>query len=498
MKLSSDLLKALKLEDAAAKVTSDHLDRMPLLVSEKALTDASSRLARAANTDHAAGTRISSSTFSMPRKGFGARPVTMLAARDRTLYDALVDRLRPSLPRESRGPEQWETFKAFGLPGSESTAKYVVSLDIASMYEYVDHQVLQRELLVQTLDHPAVEATIALLGEAFSFPRGLPQMMTSSDLLADVYLGVLERELLRQGYRLARYADDFRVLADTWGEAHRIIEHAAESARSIGLVLSSEKTKVRFAKTLQEEEDELRKVLRNYFNEARFEQLIMSDVMNWYVDPDEATPPPTEQEAMIEAFRQVLIGWTSSKDAGIPSGLVSKAIIALGPNTERLSDEVLSKVLWRDQLKLSSIINYLTARSDEKEANRQTLATLTAMERQSPWAKLWLLHAADEAPMDGSEHALAIRKWAVGQLKDEHEVVRAEAAWVLAGWGALSERELAELFGRATRLTRAGLAAALGRSGHPASSSMVKAIMGASSLFKDAYEWGSKHVAAAA
>lgn len=493
MKLSPDLLESLKLQEAAVQVTTKNLDRLPVLISERALTETTGKLAGSVNADFSSGTRVSSTTFSMPRKGFGPRPVTVLSGRDRALFDALVDRLRPALPPESRGTENWAAFSRFGLPQDDPYPKYVVSIDIASMYEYVDHQVLKRELLVQTLDRPSVEAIIDLLGEAFSFARGLPQMTSASDLLGDVYLGILERELLRQGYELARFADDFRVLAQSWGEAHQIIEHAAEAARSIGLVLSSEKTTVRLASTLHEDEEALQALVDKYFKEAMTDLTVFDDVMDWYGESGEVEIEPTEPEALHEAFRRLLQDWTADpRDSGVPPRLISKAIRSLGPASTRISDDVLTQMVWIDPLKLSSIIAYFSKRSDEAVENLKSLVELVTMERQSPWAKIWLLSAAEAAIVNDSAEWTALRDWVFAQLKDEHEIVRAEAAWVLTGWDSLSESSLGDLFGRATRITRPGLAAALGRSGASRGTSLTKSIIGASPLFKAAHEWGSR------
>jgi hypothetical protein len=41
--------------------------------------------------------------------------------------------------------------------------KYVVKADLASFYDYVDHEILGRELLIRTGDHAAVEC----LGQTF-------------------------------------------------------------------------------------------------------------------------------------------------------------------------------------------------------------------------------------------------------------------------------------------------------------------------------------------
>lgn len=494
MRIESAVVKKLKLREAAQQVTSTPLDRLPILISERCLQGREGKLIQDVASSYSSGTAVTASTFSMPRKGFGPRPVTLLAARDRIAYDALVNQLRLSLPPESRGHENWVEFKSFGNHDGASPARYVVTLDIASMYEYVDHAILRRELLVQTMDVPTVNATIELLGEAFASPRGLPQMMSSSDVLADVYLAILERALQRYGYQVARYADDFRVLAGDWATANQIIERAAEVARSIGLILSSEKTSIHKVTKFADEDAILQRVLGKYFAAAQSDLTTFDELMNWYGEPMVDEEAPDDQTAMNEAFRRVLKDWTKRhKKSGIPSQLAAKALRSLRTAPERVADKTLTQLVFRDPLKLSGVILYLRERFAEEHENLRTLRRLTEMERQSPWAKLWLLtYSSDLSPDDANKHARRVRRWVSEQLDDEHEVVRAEAAWTLSSWGGLGAQRLAKLFGTATSITRTGLAAAWGQTGASIDDDLSKAILGTSPVCRQAFEWGSE------
>lgn len=492
MKAEAAVLQKLDLSAAATRVTTEALDRLPILISERALRGNPGRLVRAIDAEFRSGTLVSSTTFSMPRRGFGPRPVTVLSARDRALYDALVDNLRPSLPRESRTRENWNAFRRFGLPDSYSPARYVVTLDIAAMYEYVDHELLQQELVIQTMDASVVETLGDLLGEAFGFSRGLPQMMSSSDLLADVYIGKLERELLRHGYDVMRYADDFRIPANDWGTANRIIELAAEAARSIGLVLSSEKTTIQLAATLVEEEGVLQSIFEKYFDVAVAELTTFEDVMDWYGEVSTVEIEPSEWDAFHEAFLRVLSDWKEDQKASvIPQQLIAKSIRGLGKAARRIADDILTEMVFQAPIRLTSVVAYLGERAGEAEANRRSLSKLVAMERQSPWAKIWLLQAAGVLSADeGDEETRAILDWAEHQLRDDHEIVRAEAAWVLAGWKRLDLAQVSTLFASASRITRTGVAAASGRSGTASGDKVSRSIIAASPLYKDAYDWG--------
>ncbi|WP_170285727.1 RNA-directed DNA polymerase [Microbacterium rhizomatis] len=500
MRIDPVVVKKLKLTEVAQRVTSKPLDRLPMLISERSLEGREGKLVEDVAASYSSGASVMAATFSMPRKGFGPRPITLLAARDRIAYDALVDQLRPALPPESRTPENWAAFRAFGRPGAPGTTKYIVTLDIASMYEYVDHAILRRELLVQTMDVPHVEATVELLGEAFGSARGLPQMVSSSDVLADAYLSILERALLRHGYEVLRYADDFKVLASDWATANQIIERAAEVARGIGLILSAEKTAIHKVTKFEDDDAVLQKMVDKYFTAAQSDLTTFDELMDWYGEPVTTEEVPDDQTAMNEAFRRVLKDWTKNRSRSeLPSQLVAKALRSLRNAPDRVSDKTLTQLVFIDPLKLSSVILYLRARPSEQEKNRRSISRLVAMERQSPWAKLWLLTYSSELTIDESvKHARQLSRWVERQLEDEHEVVRAEAAWTLAKWGELTERRLARLFGAATSITRTGLAAAWGRTGAALDHDLSKVIAGSSPVYRQAFAWGGEQRAVAA
>ncbi|MCC3267582.1 hypothetical protein LJ752_16230 [Arthrobacter sp. zg-Y786] len=156
----------------------------------------------------------------MPKKGLGPRPISMLSPETRTLYEALVEKLKPNLPEPSRS-ESIGSHYSFGTDDSQSEDALLVDFDMAACYEYVDHDILAEELVIQTLDAEGVSALRALLHEIFPRGVGIPQAMEPSHLLADSYLYQVERNILRHGYMVHRYADDFRLIASSWGGRSR-------------------------------------------------------------------------------------------------------------------------------------------------------------------------------------------------------------------------------------------------------------------------------------
>jgi hypothetical protein len=113
------------------------------------------------------------------------------------------------------------------------------------------------------------------------------------------------------------------------------------------------------------------------------------------------------------------------------------------------------------------------------------------MARQAPWAKLWLLYTANSLTSDGSKLEDTVKSWARTQLSDKHEVVRAEAAWYVAGHASLSMGEISHLFMSATSISRPAIAAALARQKEPDHSPFARAIIGESLLVAKGFAWGA-------
>ena len=151
------------------------------------------------------------------KSGHGVRPVAELSVRDRVLYRALVSRWKTELPYPDRSSKAYETFLEAPL-ASKAAPTYVVSSDVTACYEYVDHGLLGREVLARTGDSDGVEALTDLLAGLMGRSYGLPQQSGTSDVLAEAYLSVVERRLLRQGLTVWRYNDDFRVAVDGWSD----------------------------------------------------------------------------------------------------------------------------------------------------------------------------------------------------------------------------------------------------------------------------------------
>ncbi len=190
---------------------------------------------------------------------YGVRPIALWGFPERVVYRALVDFILRNEEPLDRSPAAYLQFVGgpvsyareleprnaglvlgFRVGGSE--LKYVVQSDIASFYEHVDHGVLTRELLAKTGDHEPIEALRDLLAEVEGRGYGLPQLLDPSDRLSEVYIDIVERDLVRRGWPTWRFNDDFRIAARSFSEVLACLEDLAAASRQVGLNLSEAKT----------------------------------------------------------------------------------------------------------------------------------------------------------------------------------------------------------------------------------------------------------------
>jgi RNA-directed DNA polymerase len=74
--------------------------------------------------------------------------------------------------------------------------------------------------------------------------RGTPQGAVISPLLANLYLNPLDHEMVRRGWEMVRYADDFVVLCRTREEADGVLAFLREWTTAAGLTLHPVKTRI--------------------------------------------------------------------------------------------------------------------------------------------------------------------------------------------------------------------------------------------------------------
>jgi hypothetical protein len=213
-------------------------------------------LVRFVETQLRVGILSSEAPITNARKGsYGTRPVPTVGICERIAYRALTDFILSDVNIQRRSNDQYKEMivgpilHAFSsstsrpLRLSDATVGHVVEADISAFYQYIDHEILYRELCMQTGKIDAAEYLLKLITEIQGRSFGLPQLLDPSDDLSEVYIRIVERDLIRQGLTVWRYNDDFRIACQGYEDALDAIEVLAESARKVGLTLADHKTK---------------------------------------------------------------------------------------------------------------------------------------------------------------------------------------------------------------------------------------------------------------
>ncbi|MEU3576350.1 RNA-directed DNA polymerase [Streptomyces globisporus] len=486
----------------AKNLDSIQLERLPRLIVDECLVDCPRELAATADMILAGHLSLPHETIAMPKKRSGPRPVTIASTAARVAYSALVQHLGEALGPKSREEGNWEKYKSFAI---DSESDYIVRFDIASYYEFIDHHILEQQVLTHTLSPESATNLRNALSSVVGGARGLPQLSTASDHLADLYIGTLERQLTREGYSIVRFVDDFTAACTDWETANVIIERAAEYARGIGLVLSSEKTSISKRATVIAAEESEARFINDSFEAAKIE---LSQVFLWgdYGDLISETSQPDDEEAMQAAMWSVLHEWLNAVRVAAPEDsfrleghyrtFLPGALGWLRGYNQRVPDEVLHEVVFKHPLFLVSVCGYVLSRNEKFalwEDPWPTIRKLAVMGRQSPWAKLWLLDTVTKTKVrtEISHDYPPVMEWVDRQLSDRHEVVRAQAAWAAACHGRLTERDLTDLYTRATPVSQPALAACMGKQG-TIGKSVVNAVSQDGPMIKKAYEWAKK------
>ncbi len=187
------------------------------------------------------------------KPGHGIRPVSLMSPDVRVTYRALVSALVPVDERSDRSAERYAEFVMEPIRAAYNhqsgvrrigDAKYshILITDITAYYEYIDHAVLRDELDLAGGDIDLVDALTGLLADIEGRTFGIPQRSAPSDWLSEVYAARLERWMIRDGFDVWRYSDDFGVGCTSYPEALRAIEALSRAARDVGLVLNDQKT----------------------------------------------------------------------------------------------------------------------------------------------------------------------------------------------------------------------------------------------------------------
>lgn len=185
-------------------------------------------------------------------KGNGeARALCVPAVRDRVAQASVLQVVEPVFEAEfeqcSFAYRKGRSVKQAVYQVKEYRDKgycWIVDADIDEFFDSIDHGLLLdrvNRLLKDTGILRLIEMWIKAEvwdGQAVTqLTRGIPQGSVISPILANLFLDQLDEELLRQGFKLVRYADDFIILCKSPEKAREALEVTEEILEKLSLEL---------------------------------------------------------------------------------------------------------------------------------------------------------------------------------------------------------------------------------------------------------------------
>ncbi|MFG2724059.1 reverse transcriptase domain-containing protein [Streptomyces canus] len=394
----------------------------------------------------------------------GRRPVHVMPIHERTLYRAVVNLLNEDLPPMDRSSEAYESFDL--APTRESDAQFVIKTDIANYFSSIDHELMSEEIVSRTGRSEISSYLCEFWRSMLNRSVGIPQMSEPSKVLSELLVDNLHRRLIRKGFRVWRYADDFRIAARSRQESIAALDAIHEESRRMGLCLNDWKTHLLSMDKYNQfiNEDKAKE------EDARASAL--HSLMSWnpYIDEVEI---PGEDEVYVEAAEALLREWRDEvADAIIEhSGLLQRhklirnALSVLETFKEGIGLQFLQDILLREPQLTPAVFRYVRALGS---ALPDTAASVCSKIAQSGilnrWQQLWLawsLQTADFAANRAVENSTDLRHSLNSLLQDSSEIVRGQACLTLAINGSLGKADWAAVYESCTTLGSPYSAAAL-------------------------------------
>lgn len=433
MRLPKTLIDELDIRAAAEKETTSPPDLLPSRVAERAVASHIDEYASLVRGLAATSIPIESAEVIAARKSSrGLRPVSALSLTDRVVYRALVDLLGRDLPPLRRSHEDFDEFK--NGPLDADGTNYVAMADVASFYQFIDHDLLANELIAQTGHSPAVDAVSTFLHRVMDRRFGLPQSSQPSDLLAEAVIDIAERRLLRQQLPVWRFNDDFRLASDSWRGAQQRIERLDLELRRLGLSLNDEKIHTWTIDTYREY---VNGPDRRWKEIADAVEVDLAEV-SLYSDHE---PEATNEGVVVAASAEALDIWKASIEEPsenpplqkmINRRLLSLALALLDVFEAPDGLDYCRDILFRDPWLTPRVSKYMASLT--RSGNADALPVLEAIVQDPgiylyPWQSLWLF----DIPIESANTTPSITSWVRSHLDNSYPAtVRARASYALA------------------------------------------------------------------
>jgi hypothetical protein len=138
----------------------------------------------------------------------------------------------------------WKQWREDSVKKLDEKCNYVVFTDITGYYENIEISILISDIRELCGKSDELNLLSKILN-MWAHPRlkGIPQGYFASDVIAKLYLTTIDENLLKEGFNLLRYVDDYRFFVENELRAKQLIKRLAHLIHQRGLNLQSAKTK---------------------------------------------------------------------------------------------------------------------------------------------------------------------------------------------------------------------------------------------------------------
>lgn len=181
--------------------------------------------------------------------------------------------------------DSWSKFRTESLNKIQEGYSYVVITDITGFYDNIDINLLLSDLRSCKVDSKIVGLLSKCLNRwSFVMGKGIPQGNSSSDVLAKLYLNIVDEGLKNAGYVHMRYVDDFRIFCKDLNEAKKALMTLIALLRKRGLNIQSSKTQILTHAKATAEIDGIQPSLKDI--QDRFQKAIVESIEAQYLGDD--------------------------------------------------------------------------------------------------------------------------------------------------------------------------------------------------------------------
>lgn len=194
----------------------------------------------------------------IPKTGGKTRPLGIPSVKDRIVQTAVKRVIEPIFEREFL-PTSYGFRPGKGCKDAlrevdgylKGGYTHVVDADLQGYFDSIPHDLLKARVEEHISDGRLLDLLAGWLRqdivkglERWTPTGGTPQGAVISPLLANIYLHPLDQRMLKLGYKMVRYADDFVILCPSAQRAHAALEEVKAWVAENSLTLHPDKTHI--------------------------------------------------------------------------------------------------------------------------------------------------------------------------------------------------------------------------------------------------------------